>query len=80
MGLAWEPSGERALCKKRILPVIKKSQYKIQMTYPKPSTNSKTGCRPLGRTSVIWGAGREFPYKGEDFGYLVWRKRNCCLM
>ncbi|WP_422822808.1 TraU family protein [Vibrio fluvialis] len=26
----------------------------------------------------MWGAGREFPYKGEDFTYLIWRKRTCC--
>nr|WP_284525173.1 TraU family protein [Orientia tsutsugamushi] len=22
---------------------------------------------------------REFPVNGEDFGYLIWRKRDCCL-
>ncbi|WP_299160117.1 TraU family protein, partial [Accumulibacter sp.] len=25
-----------------------------------------------------WGAGREFPFEGEDFAYMVFRKRNCC--
>jgi conjugal transfer pilus assembly protein TraU len=29
---------------------------------------------------VLWGSGKEFPYQGEDFGYLVWRKRSCCLL
>ncbi len=79
-GLAWETSGKRALCKKRICPVIKKTQYKTQMTYPKPHTNSKTACNPLGRTSFFWGSGREYPYKGEDFGFLIWRKRTCCML
>ncbi len=79
LGLAYETSGSAALCGKKLRPVIKKSQYKTQMTYPKALTNSKLSCNPLGMTSVIWGAGREFAYSGEDFGFMIWRKRNCCI-
>lgn len=78
--LLWETSGERALCQKKIRPFIKKSQYKTQMTYPRPTSTGPMACNPLGRTETIWGSGREFPYKGEDFGYLIWRKRNCCVL
>ncbi len=67
------------ICDKYPLPIIKKTQYKTQMTYPIPTTKGPMACNPLGRTEVIWGSGREFPYKGEDFGYLIWRKRNCCV-
>jgi conjugal transfer pilus assembly protein TraU len=79
-GLLWLTSGSEALCQKIPLPLIKKSQYKTQMTYPRPTTRGPMACNPLGRTEVIWGEGREFPYKGEDFGYLIWRKRNCCVL
>jgi conjugal transfer pilus assembly protein TraU len=79
-GLAWETSGERALCQKQISPLIKKSQYKLQMTYPIPNSKGSMACNPLGRSTSIWGAGREFPSNGEDFGYLIWRKRNCCVL
>lgn len=79
-GLLWQTSGQAALCQKTPLPIIKKSQYKTQMTYPRPTTRGPMACNPLGRTEVIWGSGREFPYKGEDFGYLIWRKRNCCVL
>ena len=78
--LLWGTSGQAAQCKKIILPLIKKSQYKTQMTYPRPMTRGPMACNPLGRTEVIWGSGREFPYKGEDFGYLIWRKVNCCIL
>jgi len=78
--LLWDTSGSQALCAKYPLPIIKKSQYKTQMTYPRPTTRGPMACNPLGRTEVIWGSGREFPYKGEDFGYLIWRKRNCCVL
>lgn len=75
--LLWGYAGKAALCGRVPMPIILKSQYKTQMVYPIPSTN---GCQPLGRTEINWGSKREFPYKGEDFGYLIWRKRNCCLM
>ncbi|OJW49691.1 MAG: conjugal transfer protein [Alphaproteobacteria bacterium 41-28] len=80
--LLWGTSGtsNHHICQKYILPIIKKTQYKTQMTYPRPTTRGPMACNPLGRTEVIWGSGREFPYKGEDFGYLIWRKRNCCAI
>jgi conjugal transfer pilus assembly protein TraU len=80
--LLWGTSGTTnfEICDKYPLPVIKKTQYKTQMTYPIPTTQGPMACNPLGRTDVIWGSGREFPYKGEDFGYLIWRKRNCCVL
>ena len=76
-GLLWGYMGELGLCGKYPMPIIKKSQYKTQMTYPIPSTNR---CDPIGRTETFWSPGKEYPYEGEDFGYLIWRKRNCCLL
>lgn len=35
-------------------------------------------CQPLGRNTMLWGAGKEIPYVGEDFGYIIYRKRDCC--
>lgn len=35
-------------------------------------------CQPYGRTTAIWGAGRETPRTGEDFAYAIFRKRDCC--
>lgn len=78
LGIEHGYVGVKGLCNKYPMPIIRKTQYKTQMTYPIPATSM--GCHPLGRTSTIWGAGRQFPYKGEDFGYLIWRKRNCCLL
>jgi conjugal transfer pilus assembly protein TraU len=75
--LAWGYMGEAGFCGKYPMPVIHKTQYKTQMLYPIPSTID--GCHPLGCSDVVWGSGREFPYQGEDFGYLIWRKRNCCM-
>jgi conjugal transfer pilus assembly protein TraU len=78
-GLLWGTMGKEAWCDRYPMPIIKKSQYKTQMLFPIPSTGSRQ-CYPLGRSEVIWGSGKEFPYRGEDFGYLIWRKRACCLL
>ncbi|HUX79817.1 MAG TPA: conjugal transfer pilus assembly protein TraU [Alphaproteobacteria bacterium] len=77
-GLLWGYAGVKGLCDKYPMPIIRKSQYKTQMTYPVPATVE--GCHPLGRSDLLWSAGRNFPYKGEDFGYLIWRRRSCCLL
>ena len=78
--LMWGASGDDALCDYYPQPVMKKSNYKYQMVYPIPQTKKILGkcCQPFGRTSVLWGAGKEYPIKGEDFTYQVFRKRDCC--
>ena len=75
-GLLSGTLGIKGLCEKYPMPIIKKSQYRLQMTYPIPSTQN---CYALGHTEVLWQHDREFPFNGSDFGYLVWRKRDCCL-
>jgi conjugal transfer pilus assembly protein TraU len=67
------------LCRKSYALKIPKDQYKLQMTYPVANSSGEFSCNPLGMSDLFYGANREFPYKGEDFGYLIWRKRNCCL-
>lgn len=78
-GLLWGSAGNQGLCNRFPMPIIQKSQYKTQMVYPIPSTASRQ-CHPLGRSEQIWASGKEFPYQGEDFAYLIWRKRSCCLL
>lgn len=76
--LLWGTYDEKALCDKYPMPIIQKHQYKNQMIYPIPQT--KNGCHPLGRSEIIWGSGKEYPHNGEDFAYLIWRKRACCML
>ncbi len=76
MHLAWGTCGKEGLCDKYPMPILKKTQYKTQMTYPIPTQN----CHPLGRSETLWASGKEYPYGGEDFAYLIWRKRNCCML
>lgn len=79
-GLLWGTYGEQGLCGNYPMPVLKKSQYRLQMTYPIPATTSLLGCNPFGRSTLGFESGREYPMGGEDFGYLIWRKKNCCAL
>ena len=81
--LTWGTSGEKGLCGPYVQPIMQKDQYKYSMLYPIPQTkgarSSRKCCQPFGRTTADWGAGRSYPYKGEDFSYMLFRKKNCCL-
>ena len=84
VGLAKETSTTDAsidgqICKKSTAPKIKKSQYKLQMVYPRPSSGA-IGCWPLGLSDMTYSSFKEYPYDGQDWGYLVWRKKNCCAL
>jgi conjugal transfer pilus assembly protein TraU len=77
--LAWNTSGQEAVCSPIPAPIIKKTQYKFQVTYPIPRTTAPLCCNPFGRTETITDPGQEYPVGGEDFGWQVWRKRTCCI-
>ncbi len=72
-------SGPEAICFPIPSPMIKKSQYRFQITTPVPATDPFMGCNPLGKSTFFWESFREIPVSGEDFNYLLWRKRNCCV-
>lgn len=76
--MLWDTSGPEAICSPLPAPIIKKSQYRIQTTIPVPGMGPY-GCTPFGRSTFLHEAGKEIPITGEDFGFLVWRKRNCCV-
>jgi conjugal transfer pilus assembly protein TraU len=79
-GLIWAASGSDGLCGYYVQPLMDKRNYKMQMLYPVRATDKWNGkcCHPYGRTTTIWQSGKEFPYKGEDFSYQIFRKRDCC--
>ncbi|MEQ1601326.1 MAG: conjugal transfer pilus assembly protein TraU [Methylophilaceae bacterium] len=78
--LIWGAHGKEGMCSFYPIPIMDKRAYKTQMLYPIPNTKKENGrcCSTLGRSTVISGAGKEFPYKGEDFAYMLYRRRDCC--
>ena len=79
-GLAWGTSGSKALCSKYIMPILKKSQYRLQQVNPTPMVSGRESCSPIGASTMLPKSGQVYPVKGEDVGFLLWRKRNCCVL
>lgn len=75
--LAIKGYEKNEFCEAKLMPIIKKNLYKTQMIYPIPQTSGS--CHALGKSDVLWGTGKSFPFKGEDFVYLIWTKKQCCL-
>ena len=73
-------SSSTALCVSNAAPIIKKSQYRFQITRPRAAVSGRYACGPLGSSTQFVDTAREYPYKGESFGWLIWRKRNCCAL
>ncbi|HBV0018752.1 TPA: TraU family protein [Escherichia coli] len=37
-------------------------------------------CHPFGRSVTRWETGKNPPNTKKNFGYLMWRKRNCVFL
>lgn len=68
---------EEDFCEPKYMPIIKKSLYKIQIAYPVPQTSGE--CHALGKSDILWGQGKSYAFGGEDFVYILWVKKLCCL-
>ena len=78
--VAWGTMGGKGLCGKYLMPVMRKQQYRFQAVNPNPQTSGRYACAPIGASTTFMSAGQVYPAIGEDMGYLVWRKRNCCAL
>lgn len=66
-----------ALCKTRNSAIMPKSRYRYQMVNSLPDAKR---CHQFGYSVVTWEAGHTYPGDGDNFGFLIWRKRNCCFL
>jgi len=75
--ISLDLNSKAAMCMPQPLPILNKRGYKTQMVYPIPETS---GAQPYGRSESLWAAKREYPIRGEDFAYIIWRRRVCCAL
>lgn len=66
-----------ALCQTYLSSIMPKSRYRYQMTNTIPESSS---CHPFGHSVTTWETGHIQPVDGDNFGFLIWRKRNCCFL
>jgi conjugal transfer pilus assembly protein TraU len=78
-GLIWDSVGKNspALCTEHYDAIMPKSRYRYQMINSVP--DAKT-CSPFGTNTETWESGHEPVSDHSNFGFLIWQKRNCCLL
>lgn len=77
-GMIMNSIGENnAVCFEYPSPIIPKERYRYQMVNMYPNASQ---CHPFGRSVMRWQAGHASPASRQNFGYLIWRKRNCVFL
>lgn len=66
-----------AICQTYKSSILPKSRYRYQLVNTLPDAVS---CHPFGQSTITWEAGHTYPSDGDNFGFLLWRKRNCCFL
>ncbi len=70
----WQGSTPLALCHPYPLPVWLKSTYRMQVLYPIPHPMAMS----IGQSGIIWSFAKNLPVAGDNFSFLLFRKRDCC--
>jgi conjugal transfer pilus assembly protein TraU len=78
-GLLRAYLGSLNICGASVCPIIKKSMYRLQMLNPIPAPNF---CNSLGKSDFLFplNTQREILHNSLNYGYLVWRRRECCIL
>ncbi|EJP1869613.1 conjugal transfer pilus assembly protein TraU [Escherichia coli] len=66
-----------AVCYEYPSPILPKERWRYQMVNMYPDSGQ---CHPFGRSVMRWETGKNPPNTKKNFGYLMWRKRNCVFL
>jgi conjugal transfer pilus assembly protein TraU len=56
------------------MPIWVKHNYRIHVAKPVRDFT----CHPIGRSSIVWGQAKNPAYVGDNFVWMIFRKRVCC--
>ncbi|ALA26645.1 conjugal transfer pilus assembly protein TraU (plasmid) [Piscirickettsia salmonis] len=78
-GLVWDSVGadSPAVCNQYPSPIMPKSRYRYQLVNTIPDALQ---CHPFGHLVATFETGHVNPADGDNYGFLIFRKRNCCFM
>ena len=69
----WATWGHAALCHKIPFPIWQKDAYRMQLVLPIPHI-----ANGIGKTGLLWTFGKNPPFIGDNFTYVLFRKKDCC--
>lgn len=65
------------VCNQHLFPVLPKSRYRYE---PVNQVMDGAHCYPFGYSTLGWEAGKIKPHTPQQYGFLLWRKRNCTYL
>lgn len=74
---AWGNTFDGPICHQYPTPIMPKSRYRYQLVNTIPDA---TQCHPFGHLVSTWETGHVDPAAGDNFGFLIFKKRNCCFL
>jgi len=72
--ILWGSWGQLGLCGYFPAPIWRKSAYRLQIMAPIPHPMA-TG---IGQSGLLWSFAKNIPFVGDNFSYLLFKKRECC--
>ena len=72
--ILWGSWGQAGLCGYYPAPIWRKAAYRLQLVTPIASPYATT----IGTTGMSWSFGKNPPFVGDNFSYLLFKKRECC--
>jgi conjugal transfer pilus assembly protein TraU len=74
--ILWASWGQLGLCGKYPAPIWRKSAYRLQIMSPMFHPLA-TG---IGKSGLMWSQLKNPAFIGDNFGYLLFKKRECCAL
>jgi len=72
--ILWGSWGQAGLCGYYPAPIWRKSAYRLQLLAPVPHPMGIV----IGETGLKWDFAKNPPFKGDNFTYFLFKKRECC--
>jgi conjugal transfer pilus assembly protein TraU len=74
--ILWGSFGNKGLCGYYPMPIWLKTAYRLQIIDPVPNPIAM----PIGETGLMWDYLKDIPNSFDNFGYLLFKKRDCCVL
>ncbi|HID00298.1 MAG TPA: conjugal transfer protein TraU, partial [Piscirickettsiaceae bacterium] len=70
----WGTWGHAGLCQKYPAPIWQKDAYRMQILFPIAHKMAIA----IGKTGLVWSFLKNIPFKGDNFSFVIFRKKDCC--
>ncbi|KGI56053.1 TraU family protein [Campylobacter sp. MIT 97-5078] len=75
----WESSGPptvSGICTDYPLPIWLKSSYRLQIIAPIPHPMGMA----IGQSGLLWSYAKNLPANGDNFSFIIFKKKECCVL